>query len=452
MKPAPTGAIEPSKLADDVVREVLRSQWQGSPALILDSPPGAGKTGVVERLAVQALGLMRERCMVVTQTNQQALDLAHRLATGFPKLSFYLLVRDGLPIPARLRGLSNLEVADAWGALPEGPCVVVANATKWSWVPDTLQPFDLQIVDEAYQLPDYRFHQIAHKAHRVVLVGDPGQIDPVVACAVERWRDDPQGPHQPCPRALLARHPQVRRMQLPVSRRLPHDTVTIVQPAFYPRLPFSAHDAPEERGLFAFASGAQAFDRALDLASRGATMLLLELPPRITGEYDLELSATLADFAGRLVEGSPAIRDRGALRELEPDDIGIVCAHTSQVHAVRERLPGGCEQILVETADRFQGLERVVMLVHHPLSGRADTDAFHLDAGRLCVMLSRHRVGCFVFARGGLAGMLERNLPASDRILGIEEDPVFEGWEAQVRVLRELYVRGRVVPVQREAS
>jgi hypothetical protein len=43
------------------------------------------------------------------------------------------------------------------------------------------------------------------------------------------------------------------------------------------------------------------------------------------------------------------------------------------------------------------------MLVYHPLSGRVDASAFHLDAGRLCVALSRHRVVCFVFARAGIA-------------------------------------------------
>ena len=49
--------------ADDLVRDVLRTQWQGVTAVRLDSPPGAGKTGVVERLAVQSLALLRERCM-----------------------------------------------------------------------------------------------------------------------------------------------------------------------------------------------------------------------------------------------------------------------------------------------------------------------------------------------------------------------------------------------------
>jgi len=36
------------------------------------------------------------------------------------------------------------------------------------------------------------------------------------------------------------------------------------------------------------------------------------------------------------------------------------------------------------------------MFVQHPLSGRADATDFHLDAGRLCVLLSGHRVACWI--------------------------------------------------------
>jgi hypothetical protein len=62
-----------------------------------------------------------------------------------------------------------------------------------------------------------------------------------------------------------------------------------------------------------------------------------------------------------------------------------------------------------------------------PLSGRADASEFHLDAGRPCVMLSRHRVACFVVTRGGLEDLLLRHAPAGERVLGVNEDREFEG-------------------------
>src|SRR5439155_9912903 len=89
-----------AELADDAVRRVLQTQWDGEPAVRLDSPPGAGKTGIVERLAVQSLGLLGERCMISTITNEQAFDVARRLARGYPRLQFTLFARAGLATPS----------------------------------------------------------------------------------------------------------------------------------------------------------------------------------------------------------------------------------------------------------------------------------------------------------------------------------------------------------------
>jgi superfamily I DNA and/or RNA helicase len=124
--------------------------------------------------------------------------------------------------------------------------------------------------------------------------------------------------------------------------------------------------------------------------------------------------------------------------------IGVVCAHVAQVSAVKERLGSGLSEVYVETADRFQGLERAVMLVHHPLSGRVDADEFHTDAGRLCVMLSRHRIACLVFGRAGMSGMLERQVLGGDRILGAV-DKGYMGWKAHRTLLDALEREGRLV-------
>jgi hypothetical protein len=431
---------------------------------------------VVERLAVQSLTLLRERCMVVTQTNEQAFDLSRRLARGFPRLPFTLFVTERLAVADDLPLLANLRIARDTAALPTGPCVVVANAARWSWLRplgpgsdaagaaagddgdgtggwgDEAAPFDLQLVDEAYQLPDYRFQQIAGLARRVVLVGDPGQIPPVVACAVERWRGNPAGPHVACPRALLARHPDVPRLALPVSRRLVPDTVRLVQPAFYPGLPFTALTASGARGLVAPLprEAPQPLDAAVDLAAGGASVVQVARPARITGEVDEELAATVVALLERLLARETRVRDDGDApagpgRRLTPGMVGVVCAHVAQVNAVRERLPRALVDVFVETADRFQGLERPVMVAWHPLSGRADASPFHLEAGRLCVMLSRHPVACFLVARHGIEDLLLRYAPSGDRVLGLPGDPEFEGWRAHLSVLEYLRGEGRTV-------
>ncbi len=44
----------PQTLADNALREILERQWQGAPALVLRSPPGAGTTGVAQRVALHS--------------------------------------------------------------------------------------------------------------------------------------------------------------------------------------------------------------------------------------------------------------------------------------------------------------------------------------------------------------------------------------------------------------
>jgi hypothetical protein len=212
--------IFPPELAARAVHnEVLKTQYDGAPAVRLDSPPGAGKTRVVEDVAIQSAGILRERCMIVTQTNWQAFDIARRLAMTNSRLPLFLFKRAGLELTTELINLVNrgrLVVIEQGVQIPRGASITIANAAKWSWVQGQIDPFDVQVIDESFQLPDYRFHQISGMASRHLTVGDPGQILPVVTCEIDRWKSDPAGPHVPCPRALVQRHPDIIRLALPV--------------------------------------------------------------------------------------------------------------------------------------------------------------------------------------------------------------------------------------------
>lgn len=437
--------ISPTALADNAVEAVLRAQWDGAPAVVLNSPPGAGKTGVAERLSVQGLELMHQRVMIATQTNEQSFDLGRRLGEGFSRLPFYMMTSEKLEIPANIASISNIRVVHRSGDLPDGPCVVIGNGAKWSWFDADHCQFDLQIVDEAYQLPDYRFHLIAGLAHRHALIGDPGQIDPVIQAELERWRCDPAGPHVPAPRSLLERHPQVTQMSLPVSRRLVGDSVTFVQPAFYPTMPFVALE--EARPLRFATPGIAPMDTPLDAAAAGQTLVMVQLPALMAGEVDVELADEMVWTISRVLMRGASYEDEFGIHRVTPSMIGVACAHIAQVNAVRERLGPELTDVFVETANRFQGLERPLMFVQHPLSGRADASQFHLDAGRLCVMLSRHRVACWIFGREGITRQLQRYAPVGDRSLGISDDPEFDGWRANIELMHALAQRGRVYPV-----
>lgn len=439
-----TVAPDPQAAANAALDAVLDSQWQGVSALVLRSPPGAGKTGVAQRVALQSATYLQQRCMVVTQTNEQAYDLTRRLVTNAAGLPIYMFARQGLNLPDDLRHEARLRIVQRTRDLPQEPSITIGNAAKWSWI-DTEDPlFDVQIVDEAFQLPDYKFQLISNLAARHVLIGDPGQINPFVNCEIERWRCDPAGPQVSCPAALVKRHPTVLQLALPVSRRLNADTVSLIQPAFYPDMPFRAMSL--DRSIHFDVAGIMPFDAALDGVAAGASIVMVELPPQITGEADGELAQELVESIRRLLLRRAQMSDDGRISEVTPRDIGVVCAHVSQVNAVRERLGPGMADVFVETANRFQGIERPFMFVHHPLSGRADATAFHLDAGRLCVMLSRHRIGCWIFGRQGISEQLLRFAPAGDRALGIDDDPEYHGWRAHLTLLAALSRASRVFP------
>jgi hypothetical protein len=94
-----------------------------------------------------------------------------------------------------------------------------------------------------------------------------------------------------------------------------------------------------------------------------------------------------------------------------PARIAVGVSHNDQAEAVRTRiaLDPRLTGVTVDTANRLQGREFDVTLVWHPLSGRVDASAFHLETGRLCVLLSRHRHACLVFARAGIPELLDRH-------------------------------------------
>jgi predicted phage terminase large subunit-like protein len=114
----------------------------------------------------------------VDSISQALFDIARRLCGRFQRLPFNLMSRKSLAIPRNVAGLANLAIIHEIGGIPHGPCVVIGNGAKWSWIDTDQSLFDLQIIDEAYQLPDYRYHQIAGLATRQVLIGDPARSTP----------------------------------------------------------------------------------------------------------------------------------------------------------------------------------------------------------------------------------------------------------------------------------
>jgi hypothetical protein len=83
---------------------------------------------------------------------------------------------------------------------------------------------------------------------------------------------------------------------------------------------------------------------------------------------------------------------------------------------IRESLPATLRgEIMVNTPERWQGLECKLMIVVHPISGTQRPSSFDLETGRLCVMASRHKVGVVTATRDHLGHTLDELAPAADQ-------------------------------------
>jgi hypothetical protein len=139
-----------------------------------------------------------------------------------------------------------------------------------------------------------------------------------------------------------------------------------------------------------------------------------------------------------------------ALRGLS-DALVRVDAHVASGAAVRrhlERRGVSTDEVMVDTPEIWQGLERPVMIAKHPLSGLRRFDEFSLEPGRFCVMLSRHQLACIVVGRDGVGEALERHShDCAKRALGAE-NAEWAGWRAHSHIWGELERRECLIRVR----
>lgn len=431
--------VPPAQAAAQATATILEDTLHGDrPGVVVDSPPGAGKSTLVVR-AARELAAAGRRLMIVAQTNAQVDDLVDRIAREDPELPVgrlhssdpdpYDRVLDGHPAvrtSTRVADLAELEI-------------VASTAAKWAWV-RAESPWEHAIVDEAYQMRSDALLAVAGLFERALFVGDPGQLDPFSQVAAEQWAGLSYDPAASAVSTLLAHNPGLPQRRLPVSWRLPASAAPLVSKAFYPFTPFTSGTGPADRSLsFAARPDGSAADRVIDEAAASGWGLL-ELPGRNTPRTDPEAVAAVAEVVRRLLEreGTTTSERGDGPASLTAERVAVGTAHRDQAAAVRAALADrGVADVVVDTANRLQGREFDVTVVLHPLSGRPDASAFHLETGRLCVLTSRHRHACIVVCRAGVAELLDEH-PATEPVqLGVTvKFP--DGWEANHAVLAHL--------------
>jgi hypothetical protein len=426
---------EASRATDAILRDTLHGSARG---VVVDSPPGAGKSTLVVRAALELADAGRP-LMVIAQTNAQVDDLVLRLADKNPDLPVGRLhSSDPDPYDKALDDLPNVRKSAKAGDLA-GLDVVISTAAKWAHVKG-VEPWGHAIVDEAYQMRSDALLAVAGLFERALFVGDPGQLDPFAIVGSEQWAGLSYDPSASAVTTLLAHNPELPQHRLPVSWRLPASAAPLVSAAFYPYTPFRSGTDHDDRHLnFAVPSDGSGPDRVIDEAAETGWGLL-ELPARRTPRTDPEAVRALAQVVRRLLDrGGAATSERSPdPTPLTADRIAVGTAHRDQAAAVRSALAElGAGDVTVDTANRLQGREYDVTVVLHPLSGRPDATAFHLETGRLCVLASRHRHACIVISRAGVPDLLDAHPSTEPVQLGVTvKFP--DGWEANHAVLAHL--------------
>jgi hypothetical protein len=410
----------------------------GGRLAIIKAPPGSGKTfTLIEVLSTLVAAGMR--IAVAAQTNGQADDICQRFEADHPEVSVARFSAHSL-IHADVFPVRMLWVTDK-RELPVGPGVTVATTAKWS-LTDIGSSYDLLAIDEAWQMSWADLMQCSMVSDRFLMIGDPGQIPPVVPIDVRRWETSPRAPHQAAPEVVLAESALelVRYVgSLPACRRLPNESVDFVKP-FYD-FDFEAYVSAGARGI-----DLNSGDSWGDALPNGRP-LALTIPTPDHGppiEVDHEIAAAAAKVIREVLGGGATLRFGDAVRPISPADIGVTSSHRVMNASLAAALGHWANQIRVDTPERWQGLERPIMVAVHPLSGVSDPSAFDLETGRLCVMASRHQAGFILLTRDHVGDTLRNFVPSAQQAPG-RPDIVGRGHDAHLSFWTQLEARDSVV-------
>ncbi len=344
-----------------ITAKVLARVWRGGELTIVDAPPGSGKTSLVSNIVANLASRTDMKILVTTPTRAQCLAFARRLSLELPVGHIKIDMKDIEPedLPKDY---------NAARAATHVPLVTVATLAKAKFVDKS--NIDLLVVDEAYQATHALVAQAQSGVAQVLMVGDPGQIGPVVTVDTSIWDGQRDAPHLPAP-LVTKGATDIVRFSLDVTYRLGPKSASIIAPIY----------------KFPFKSGRP--NRYVTTADGEVVGEIEAVEVEHSDEVDnLDCLATIvrraASFAGgQLVESDES-------RSLRAEDIALVVSRNSQVSIVTGMSRSLGFDFTIGTADRLQGGEWPVVIALDPMYGANGETEHNQSIGRLCVMISRH--------------------------------------------------------------
>lgn len=431
-------------VADEAIDQ-LRDALNGATdieAILLKAAAGAGKSYVLKRLVADAV--TNPRCLrvaVIAFQNRQLWPIASSLGQILRKGNVCLLVSKDSYEDVPEFVLEQAEVVTTASAIPHDCTVVIATSHRLG-APGERQrltehfgagangqtPFDVLLVDEAWQLPHHLFDKVAALAPIVVGVGDVGQLPPL-EIGSNPWRGDSgYNPFRAWPTDYVD-DPATWAAELPAVWRPTAEQLPLWR-AFYPEWgELNCIAAPGDRSISLSGLTGTPADVWQQVAT--GVPLLLEvdgLPPAEAADVDLPLmqfvESLLDDlFTSTFTLNSVNYDDTGSPSEgstsQAPGDDGdpLVAVLATRNQAVddatdaveRLRRKHGLSEtdVVASTVDSWQGQTNGITVAVHPLTGASQLDEFNSAFGRLAVTCTRATHGLLIVSRPGLDQLLE---------------------------------------------
>jgi uncharacterized protein len=363
--------------ADDVARAIDAIERLDRSHILIQGPPGAGKTHVSAHSIVEMLS--RGKRVGVSSHSHKAINNLLRAVEAAARdrgLSFRGIKKSSYD-EQRFNGSMIEDTLDNDVATSSGHDLIAGTA--WLFArPELDQQLDYLFVDEAGQVSLANTVAMAVAAQNVVLVGDQTQLSQPLKGSHPGRSGLSALVYLLCNAATV---PPERGIFLSKTRRMHPDLCRFISDAFYDGrlLPETGN---ERQGLILSPDADPALAatglRFISIEHDGCSQKSEAEAERIRQLYQSLLAQRWTDREGRV-------------RVIGVDDILVVSPYNMQVNLLRSRLPEGAR---VGTVDRFQGQEAAVVIVSMATSSGDDLPRqieFLYSRNRLNVAISRAR-------------------------------------------------------------